>query len=84
MEELFNQAKEFMSQNPHFGYLIGSIVFFIFSIGNFKKWNWAVSPSGYSQRWWYNFLGEKYFSTIMGILFSIGAIASFLGFYLSN
>ena len=51
MEELFNQAKEFMSQNPHFGYLIGSIVLFIFSIGNLKKWNWAVSPSGYSQRW---------------------------------
>lgn len=83
MEKLLSEAKEFIEQNPEYGYILAGVVLLIVSIGNFLNWNWATSPADYKQRYWSSILGHDTFRRVMGLLFLIGSIACFTGFYLS-
>ncbi len=84
MNDLIEYAKDFMVNNPHYGYLLVAIVLIVFSFGSFKKYNWAISPGSSYQRFLYNTIGEKWFSRLIGAGFLIGSLASFGAFFLSN
>lgn len=82
MKELMNQAQEFMYSNPHYAYLLVGVVCGIFSIGNFKEKKWAVNLGSAKQRMLYDLFGEKRFARVLAIVFAMGSLAGFVGFYL--
>lgn len=84
MEEVFEQIQNFFTKNSQYGYLFAGIVLLTVAIGNFKNWDWFVSPSGYRQTYWYNFFGRNFFRKFMGFVFLIGSIACFINFWLLN
>ncbi|MBE7688076.1 hypothetical protein F6A46_07500 [Tenacibaculum finnmarkense genomovar ulcerans] len=84
MNDLIQQANDFMTTNPEYGYLLVAVVLLIFSLGSFKKYNWAISPGSSYQRFLYSTMGEKWFSIIMGGGFLIGSLGALGGFLLSK
>jgi len=84
MEDIFKKVNDFMTSNPHYGYLLVAIVLLIFAFGSFKKYNWAISPGSTYQRYLYSRIGEKWFSRVMGTGFLIGSLGAFSAFYLSK
>lgn len=82
MEEVFNNIKEFFVEYPEYIYLIIGAVFLVLFIGVVKNKNWAIDPASGNQRLFYRWFGHKAFRICIGIIYLLGIIAGFGGFFL--
>ncbi len=80
MEEIFDQVKVFFELNPKYAYLVLSIIFLIFAIGNFLNKNWAIDPANSTQKFNYKIFGHTIFRSTKGLLYLLGFIAGLCGF----
>ena len=80
MDEIFSQIKIFFEQNPAYSYLLFTLVFLIYGIGNFMNKDWATNPANSTQKLNYETFGHNAFRFGRGLLFILGAIAGIFGF----
>jgi len=75
--------QEFMSANPHYGYLIGVVGLGIYLLGLIMDWNWAVEPGGgyFNVQYWIETFGRKTVRIVLGVFTLIG-LAAFLALFL--
>ncbi len=81
MEELLNNIKMFFTKYPEYIYLIIGIIFCVLFIGALKDKKWAIDPASGNQRLFYNRFGYKAFRRVISIIYLIGTIAGFGGFF---
>lgn len=77
LEVLFEQVKEFSSDNPYWIYLIIGIISLVFLIGILKNKKWAIDPSNGNQRFFYNLFGHNAFRVVASGVALLGVIAGF-------
>ena len=83
---MMEDITEFMSENPHYGYLIGAIGFGIYLLGLILDWNWTLEPGGgyFNVAYFSEKLGRTTVRIILGIIMSIGIMAILGLFFYSN
>ncbi|SEL49005.1 Immunity protein 17 [Aquimarina amphilecti] len=82
MEKILNNVKDFFTEFPEFIYLIIGIVFLVLFIGTVKNKNWAIDPESGNQRMFYNMFGHKTFRVFIGVVYILGTVAGFCGFFM--
>ncbi len=82
MENIINDLKGFFTEFPEYIYLIIGIVFIVLFIGVLKNKSWAIDPESGNQRMFYNTLGHNAFRISIGVIYLLGTIAGFGGFFL--
>ncbi|WP_298311100.1 immunity 17 family protein [uncultured Aquimarina sp.] len=82
MEKTLNRLKDFFAEYPQYIYLIIGIVFLVLFIGTLKNKNWAIDPANSTQKFNYEIFGHKAFRIFIGIIYLLGTIAGFGGFFL--
>ncbi len=83
VEQTYDQAQNFIANNPHYGYLIASVGFGIFLLGFVRNWNWVMEPGGgiYNIAYWENRIGNRNVRIVMGITCGLAMIST-LGLFL--
>ncbi|MEP2280055.1 hypothetical protein [Maribacter sp.] len=72
---LFQSIESFFSNQDVIYTIIAVLVVLyglahIFRLNKYKGFSWVVSPASSKQRAWYNSLGEKWYSIIMGSIYT--------------
>lgn len=75
INNVLSKISQFYTEHPAYAYLSVALILAVVAIGNFLGWQWAISPSGSKQRFYYNLVGPKIFGYFMGTVFLIGAVA---------
>ncbi|WP_067143423.1 hypothetical protein [Oceanivirga salmonicida] len=73
------QIQEYFYANPSIAYYLVGVVALIFGVASLMGKAWAIDPGSYRQKQWYNFLGPKWFSRIIGVFSIFVAIICFAG-----
>lgn len=80
MEEIFNQIKIVIEDNPQYVSLAIGLLFLFFAIGNFTNKDWAIDPANSTQKFNYEIFGHNAFRFGKGIIYLLGFIAGLYGF----
>ncbi len=78
INELYFKFETFFKANPKYVWLLLTIVFITFGIGNLLGKKWAISPKNREQKVYYSILGHKVFGRLVGIIFILVGIASLI------
>jgi hypothetical protein len=81
----FNSFNNFISQNPHYGYLIAAAGFAIFFLGFLFRWNWIINPEGDTRSVYiYEVVGKETMRKIMIVVTALVALICIGVFFLSD
>ncbi|AWG25831.1 immunity 17 family protein [Flavobacterium kingsejongi] len=84
-ENIMNQFSQFLSQNPHYGYLIAAAGFAIFFLGYLLRWSWVINPEGSTRSVFiYEVLGKENMRKLMIVVMGIVVFICVGAFFLSN
>ncbi|WP_459211631.1 immunity 17 family protein [Aquimarina rhabdastrellae] len=77
---------EFINTNPHYGYLIAVGGLGLYLIGLILDWDWPLEPGGgyFNVAYWCEKLGRKTVRILLGIMTTLGLIASLSLFWYYN
>ena len=82
---VFSSFSNFMSQNPHYGYLIAAAGFAIFFLGFLFRWNWIINPEGRTRSVFiYEVLGRETMRKIMIVVTALVVLICIWLFFLSD
>ncbi|WP_316842615.1 Imm17 family immunity protein [Pedobacter gandavensis] len=84
-ENIINQFSQFLTLNPHYGYLIAAVGFAIFFLGYLFRWNWVINPEGKTRSVYvYEVLGAENMRKLMIVVTGIVVFICVGAFFLSN
>lgn len=84
-ESITNQFSQFLTQNPHYGYLLAAAGFAIFFLGYLLRWNWVINPEGRTRSVFiYEVLGKENMRKLMIVVTGIVVFLCIGAFFLSN
>jgi hypothetical protein len=84
-ESITNQFSQFLTQNPHYGYLLAAAGFAIFFLGYLLRWSWVINPEGRTRSVFiYEVLGKENMRKLMIVVTGIVVFLCIGAFFLSN
>lgn len=84
-ENIINQFSQFLTQNPHYGYLLAAAGFTIFFLGYLFRWSWIINPEGSTRSVFiYEVLGKENMRKLMIVVMGIVIFLCIGAFFLSN